>query len=98
MKTTKSSIIVAAALAMSGGGLATSTPSAATVDNQNTQQVNLQKANQNKKQTNNNKASPVRLTASGRYRKFLMPLTKQKFKQNRRNELRKSSKKRNKQF
>lgn len=46
----------------------------------------------------NQKASSTRLTPSGRYKRYLPPITKQKFKQNRRKELTSSRKKRNKQF
>jgi len=46
----------------------------------------------------NQKASGTRLTPSGRFKRYLKPVTKQKFKQNRRKELTKSRKKRNKQF
>jgi len=44
----------------------------------------------------NTKGSSTRLTSSGSYKKYLMPVTKQKFKQNRRKELAKSKSKRNK--
>jgi hypothetical protein len=46
----------------------------------------------------NTKGASTRLTPSNRFKRYLTPVTKQKFKQNRRNELTKSRKKKNKQF
>ena len=46
----------------------------------------------------NTKGGSTRLTPTGRYKRYLMPVNKQSFKQNRRKEITKSRKKRNKQF
>lgn len=43
----------------------------------------------------NTKGSSTRLTPTGRYKRYLMPVNKQSFKQNRRKELTKGRKKRN---
>lgn len=48
------------------------------------------------KQQNSTKVSPTRVSPSNNFRRFLTPVTKQTFKQNRRKELAKSSKRKNK--
>jgi len=46
----------------------------------------------------NTKGGSTRLTPTGRYKKYLKPVSKQTFKQNRRKELSKGKKKRNKKL
>lgn len=95
----KLGIGLATAILLSGVGLG-STPVGATIDNQTnkTAKNNATTINKNSAKSNKLKVSSTRVSPSGRYQRFLLPVTKQKFKQNRRNELNKSRKKKNKQF
>lgn len=92
----KVGIGLATAILLSGVSLG-STPVGATIDNQTNKTAKLNATgNVESRATNQGKIASTRVSPSGRYQRFLLPVTKQTFKQNRRKELNKSRKKRNK--
>ena len=92
MKKSIASIATAAVLLASTVTPVVSSASA-TVDNQTNRTVkNGSTVNVESRATNSTKGSSTRVSPSGRYKRYLLPITKQTFKQNRRKELNKSRK------
>lgn len=71
-----------------------------TIDNQTTKTAknSATAINKNSARSHKIKVSSMSVSPSSGFKRFLLPVTKQTFKQNRRNELNKSRKKKNKQF
>lgn len=90
--------IATAAVLLASSAVPVISSANATVDNQSNRTVKTNsKANVESRATNSTKVASTRVSASGCYKRYLLPITKQTFKQNRRKELNKSRKKRNKQ-
>ena len=92
----KSGLALATAIVLSGIGMGSTVAPAvsATIDNQSNKTVKLNATtNVESRKTNSGKIASTRVSPSGRFQRFLLPVTKQTFKQNRRKELKKSRKK-----
>jgi len=91
----RKALIIGAALALSGVGAGSAVATGATTIGVDSGSIVKNQQNKAVK----NKVKVTRLTSSSRYvNRFLLPVTKQKFKQNQRKELTKSRKRKNKQF